>query len=80
MEARLALLLQVVQPVVGTGIVAVSADPKDNMVLACAEAAAADYLVTGNTAAGHFPAIYGCTQIVTSRQFLAANHWLLPGA
>ena len=40
----------------------------DNRFLECAEAAEADYLVTGNTK--HFPAQFGNTRIVTPREFL----------
>ena len=47
----------------------VSPDPGDNVFLECAEAARADYLVTGNIR--HFPAAWQQTRIVSSRQFLA---------
>jgi putative PIN family toxin of toxin-antitoxin system len=40
----------------------------DNRFLECAEAAASDYLVTGNTR--HFPREYKNTKVVTARQFL----------
>jgi putative PIN family toxin of toxin-antitoxin system len=40
----------------------------DNRFLECAEAAASDYLVTGNTR--HFPKKYRSTKVVTARQFL----------
>lgn len=43
-------------------------DPDDNIFLECAQAGAADYLVTGNTA--HFPDVWDRTRIVTARQFL----------
>src|SRR5277367_852224 len=45
-------------------------DPDDDVFLECAEAAAAHYLVTGNTK--HFPTAWKSTQIVTARQFLDA--------
>jgi putative PIN family toxin of toxin-antitoxin system len=45
-------------------------DPDDNIFLECAQAADAQYLVTGN--AKHFPAAWASTQIVTARQFLDA--------
>jgi uncharacterized protein len=48
----------------------VSPDEPDNRLLECAEAANADYLVTGNT--GHFPKQHGNTEVVTPRQFLIA--------
>ncbi len=45
-------------------------DPDDDIFLECAEAAAADYLVTGNRR--HFPAAgWGRLNIVTAREFLA---------
>jgi uncharacterized protein len=45
-------------------------DPDDDVFVECAQAAGAQYLVTGN--ARHFPAAWGGTQIVTPRQFLEA--------
>lgn len=45
-------------------------DPDDNIFLECAQAAKADYLVTGNTA--HFPEVWSRTKIVTAREFLEA--------
>lgn len=52
----------------------VAGDPDDNMFLECADAAGADYLVTGNQK--HFPAFWKKTKIITSREFisLAAPH------
>lgn len=44
------------------------ADPDDNIFLECAQAARADYVVTGNLK--HFPASWRDTQIVTARRFL----------
>lgn len=43
-------------------------DPDDNIFLECADAARADYLVTGN--ARHFPKFWKQTKVVTSREFL----------
>jgi|ERR1700694_5241960 len=43
-------------------------DPDDNIFLECAEAAEANFLVTGNTA--HFPDVWAKTTIVTPREFL----------
>jgi putative PIN family toxin of toxin-antitoxin system len=43
-------------------------DPDDDVLLECAQAARADYLVTGNSK--HFPASWTNTQIVTPRRFL----------
>jgi putative PIN family toxin of toxin-antitoxin system len=45
-------------------------DPDDDIFLECAQAAAAHYLVTGNTK--DFPTAWAGTQIVTARQFLDA--------
>ena len=46
----------------------VAADPGDNVFLECADAARADYLVTGNVR--HFPRYWKRTKIITSREFL----------
>jgi len=52
----------------------VTTDPADNMFLECADAARADYLVTGNQK--HFPKFWKNTKVITSREFvsLAAPH------
>ncbi len=52
----------------------VASDPDDNMFVECADAARADYLITGNRR--HFPAFWKGTKIITSREFigLAAPH------
>lgn len=44
-------------------------DPDDNIFLECADAARADYLVTGNTK--DFPSQWKRTKIVSSREFFA---------
>ncbi len=44
------------------------ADPDDNMVLACAQQAGADFLITGNVI--DFPRRWGKTLIVTPRQLV----------
>jgi putative PIN family toxin of toxin-antitoxin system len=51
-----------------------ASDPNDNMFLECAEAARADYLVTGNQK--HFPRFWMKTTVINSREFvsLAAPH------
>jgi putative PIN family toxin of toxin-antitoxin system len=53
-----------------------ASDPDDNMFLECADAARADYLITGNQK--HFPEFWKNSKIVTSREFvtLAAPHLL----
>ncbi len=43
-------------------------DTDDNIFLECAQAAAADYVVTGNIR--HFPRIWQKTRIVTPREFI----------
>ena len=47
----------------------VTSDPADNMFIECADAARADYLVTGNER--HFPKFWKNTKIITSREFLS---------
>lgn len=46
----------------------ITKDPDDNKFLECADAARADYLVTGN--ARHFPKFWKKTKVITSREFL----------
>jgi len=46
----------------------VTPDPDDNIFLECADAARADYLVTGNLR--HFPKFWKQTKIVSSREFI----------
>jgi putative PIN family toxin of toxin-antitoxin system len=46
----------------------VSSDPDDNRFLECADAARADYLVTGNLR--HFPRFWKKTKIITPREFI----------
>jgi len=45
-----------------------ASDPDDNIFLECADAARADYLVTGNRR--HFPRFWKKTKIIDSREFL----------
>ena len=51
-------------------------DPEDDIFLECAEAARADYLITGN--AKHFPALWRSTKIISAADFvsLTAPHLL----
>jgi len=51
-------------------------DPDDNIFLECADAARADYLITGNLR--HFPPYWKQTKIIPAREFvfLAAPHLL----
>jgi putative PIN family toxin of toxin-antitoxin system len=55
----------------------VTSDPDDNIFLECANAARADYLITGNRR--HFPRYWKATKIIATREFLelCAPH-LLP--
>jgi putative PIN family toxin of toxin-antitoxin system len=46
----------------------VTSDPEDNIFIACADAARADYLVTGNQR--HFPKFWKSTKIISSNEFL----------
>jgi putative PIN family toxin of toxin-antitoxin system len=52
-------------------------DADDNKFIECADAARADYLVTGNQK--HFPNFWKQTKIITSREFIGivAPHFLL---
>jgi uncharacterized protein len=52
----------------------IASDPDDNIFLECADAARADYLITGNQR--HFPVFWKQTKIITAREFvtLAAPH------
>jgi uncharacterized protein len=45
-----------------------SPDPEDNKFLECADAAGADYLVTGNKR--HFPVSFNNTQVVNARELI----------
>ena len=51
-----------------TRLLQVTADPDDNKFLACADAARADYLVTGNQK--HFPKFWKKTKVISSREFV----------
>lgn len=46
----------------------VTVDPADNIFVECADAARADYLITGNQR--HFPEFWKSTKIISSREFL----------
>jgi putative PIN family toxin of toxin-antitoxin system len=51
----------------------IARDPADNRFLECADAAKADYLVTGNQR--HFPKAWRQTQVVNARELL---EWIIP--
>ena len=67
-QEALAAIRKVAHFIMPTQTLSVSAHESDNRFLECAEAARADYLVTGNTR--HFPQSHKTTKIVTGRQFL----------
>jgi uncharacterized protein len=67
-QEALAAIRKVAHFVPRTQPLSISNHESDNRFLECAEAARADYLVTGNTR--HFPQSYKTTSIVTGRQFL----------
>jgi putative PIN family toxin of toxin-antitoxin system len=46
----------------------ITTDPADNIFLECADAARADYLVTGNQR--HFPKFWKHIKVITSREFI----------
>lgn len=47
----------------------VTPDPDDNKFLECADAARADYLLTGNQR--HFPKFWKTTKVISSREFIS---------
>jgi putative PIN family toxin of toxin-antitoxin system len=47
----------------------VAKDPDDDKFLECADAASADYLITGNQR--HFPKFWKKTKVITSREFIS---------
>ena len=55
--------------VVPSRIAQITSDPADNIFLACADAARADYLLTGNPR--HFPKFWKNTKIISSKEFLS---------
>lgn len=67
-ERVLEILSSVALHVAPSAILNVSNHEPDNRFYECADAAAADYIVTGNLK--HFPKPYRVTQIVTPRQLL----------
>ena len=46
----------------------VTSDPEDNIFIECADAARADYLITGNLR--HFPKFWKNTKVINSSEFL----------
>jgi putative PIN family toxin of toxin-antitoxin system len=47
----------------------IASDPGDDKFLECADAARADYLITGNQR--HFPKFWKKTKVITSREFIS---------
>lgn len=75
LKIRRSLRLQVIQliknhtySVTPSRLPQVATDPDDNIFMECADAARADYLVTGNQR--HFPRFWKKTKIIHSREFL----------
>jgi uncharacterized protein len=75
LKIRKSLRLQVIQliknhtySVTPSQLPQVTTDPDDSIFLECADAARADYLVTGNQR--HFPRFWKKTKIIDSREFL----------
>jgi putative PIN family toxin of toxin-antitoxin system len=68
-QQLLNLIAKRAHPVTPARKIAVTSDPDDNIFLECADAARADYLVTGNTR--HFPRFWKKTKIISSREFLS---------
>jgi len=64
--------------IVPSRLTPVTGDPDDQIFVECADAARADYLITGNER--HFPKFWKNTKIIRSREFLnlIAPH-LVPG-
>jgi len=54
--------------VVPSRLAQITSDPADNIFVECADAARADYLVTGNQR--HFPKFWKNTKIISSSEFL----------
>jgi len=81
LSIRKGLRLQLLQLIKNRGYlvspsrhIEVTSDPDDNIFVECADAARADYLVTGNRR--HFPLFWKNTKIITPREFvtLVAPH------
>jgi uncharacterized protein len=69
----LRILRRVARVVNPTRKLDVTRDPSDSRFLECAEAANADFLVTGNKR--HFPKQWRQTQVVNARELL---EWIIP--
>jgi putative PIN family toxin of toxin-antitoxin system len=54
--------------VIPSRLAQITSDPGDNMFIECADAARADYLISGNQR--HFPKFWKNTKVISSREFL----------
>jgi uncharacterized protein len=68
-QQLLQLIKNHVYTVAPTRSLEVTSDPEDNIFVECADAARADYLVTGNQK--HFPKFWKKTKIITPREFIS---------
>lgn len=68
-QQLLQLIRNHVRVVVPSRLTTVTSDPADNMFVECADAARADYLVTGNPR--HFPKFWKNTKIISTSEFLS---------
>ena len=68
-QQLLQLIRNHVRVVVPSRLPTITSDPADNIFVECADAARADYLVTGNPR--HFPKFWKNTKIISSSEFLS---------
>jgi uncharacterized protein len=67
-QQLLQLIKNRARSVIPSRSIEVTLDPADNIFLECADAARADYLVTGNPR--HFPKFWKKTKVITPREFI----------
>lgn len=68
-QQLLQLIKKHARVVVPSRMAQITSDPDDNIFVECADAAHADYLVTGNQR--HFPKFWKNTKIISSTEFLS---------
>jgi len=75
-QQLLQLIKNHAQLVIPVRALQVAKDPDDNKFLECADAARADYLITGNQR--HFPKFWKKTKVITFREFISivAPHFI----
>jgi len=75
-QQLLQLIKNHAQLVIPARALQVAKDPDDNKFLECADAARADYLITGNQR--HFPKFWKKTKVITFREFISivAPHFI----